>query len=407
MLAEEPTPLPWPGETEGPQPTSYEVLQVHPAAPLDLITAAYWRLAGAAQSRRAVDTTAEGDLHRLTRAYQTLTNPALRADYDRSIGVAEQNLAPEVPHARSRGFLRRGKRGPVSDARADYYEILRIVPTAGGAIIEDAYATLRTFYVRLVQSGYSPIELLDYLEEAYVVTSDPELRARYDSERERKSSGSQAAISAASDGAITGAKPSTARKPKPAAPRADPETSALRMSPRFRSPRSQGGSHLGAITGAVAALGRQFSTMSKREQQHSDDRLSEREHDQVDSSEIEAALLLRISSSVEGPARDRASGGNPRSVARLTILDGPNNGESFEIQSFPLTLGADPECDITLAGLASEQARLLFRDGRFVVYNLAPPDPGAAAESEPWWILESGDDLGLGPYKLLFTAVHD
>jgi hypothetical protein len=147
--------------------------------------------------------------------------------------------------------------------------------------------------------------------------------------------------------------------------------------------------------------------MSKREQQHSDDRLSEREHEEVDTSEIEAVLLLRISSSVEGPAGDSASADAPRAVARLTVLDGPNNGETFEIQSFPLTLGGDSACDITLPGLASEQARLLLRDGRFVVYNLAPPDPGATVESEPWWIVESGGDLGLGPYRLRFTTLHD
>jgi len=404
MQAKEPTPLSWPRETESAQRNSYEVLQVHPAAPLDLITAVYWRLAGEAQSRRAVDKTAEGDLHGLTRAYQTLTNPTLRADYDRSIGVAEQNLAPQLPHARSRGFFGRGKRDPGSDTRVDYYEILRITPTAEAPIVEEAYSTLRTYYVRLVQGGYSPIELLDYLEEAYVVASDPDLRARYDSERERASNASPVSVTAV-PAAAPG--PATSEKPKPAAAPARPKTSAVRLSPTVRSPRSQGGSHLGAITGAFGALGRQLSTMSKREQQHSDDRRSEQEHDQVDTSEIEAALLLRISSSVDGPeGRDSVSADAARSVARLTVLDGPNNGESFEIQSFPLTLGGDPECDITLPGLASEQARLLLRDGRFVVYNLAPPDIGAAAESEAWWIVESGGDLGLGPYRLRFTTVN-
>jgi len=147
--------------------------------------------------------------------------------------------------------------------------------------------------------------------------------------------------------------------------------------------------------------------MSKREQQQSDDRLSDREHEYVDTSEIEAALLLRISSSVDGPAAASVSADAPRSVARQTVLNGTNTGESFEIQSFPLTLGGEPGCDLTLPGLASEQARLLFRDGRFVVYNLAPPDPGAETESEPWWIVESGGDLGLGPYRLRFTTVDD
>lgn len=401
MQAEESTDLSWPREADERQPTSYEVLQVHPAAPLELITAAYWRLAGEAQSRRSVDKAAEGDLHGLTRAYQTLTNPELRVDYDRSIGVAEQHLAPQVPQSRSRGFFGRGKRDPVGDARVDYYEILRIIPAAEGPIVEEAYSTLRTYYVRLVQSGYSPIDLLDYLEEAYSVASDPELRARYDTERNRSPSVPQAEAAAAAP------KPKIPEKPKPASAPARPKTSAVRASPKVRSPRSQGGSHLGAITGAFGAFGRQFSTMSKREQQHSDDRLSEREHDQVDTSEIEAALLQRISSSVEAPVLSAASEEAPRTLARLTVVDGPDNGKSFEIQSFPLTVGGGPDCDITLPGLAPEQARLLFRDGRFVVYNLAPPDPGTGAESEAWWIVENGGDLSLGTYRLRFTTVND
>jgi len=371
---------------------------------LDLITAAYWRLAGGAQSRRAVDKAAEGELHGLTRAYQTLTNPELRGEYDRSIGIAEQNLAPQVPHARSRGFFGRGKRHPGSDAKVDYYEILRVVPAAEGPIVEEAHSTLSTYYVRLVQSGYSPVELLDYLEEAYLVISDPDLRARYDSERERTSIASPAPVTAVS---VAGSKSRTQEKLKPAAVPVRSKPSAVLMSPTGRSPRSRGRSHPGGITGAFAAVGRQLNTMSKREQQQSDDRLSDREHEYVDTSEIEAALLLRISSSVDGPAAASVSADAPRSVARLTVLDGPNTGESFEIQSFPLTLGGGPGCDLTLPGLASEQARLLFRDGRFVVYNLAPPDPGAETESEPWWIVESGGDLGLGPYRLRFTTVDD
>jgi len=141
--------------------------------------------------------------------------------------------------------------------------------------------------------------------------------------------------------------------------------------------------------------------MSRREQQRCDDRLLERELEQVDSSDVEATLLQRISSTIAAPTGTSSA----HAIARLTVVDGPDSGTIFDIEKFPLSLGADAECDITLPGLALQQARLLYRDGRFVVYSLVPPDPGTAADSEPWWILESGDDLGLGPYKLRFTAI--
>jgi curved DNA-binding protein CbpA len=394
----------WKSDSDEPQPTSYEVLQVHPAAPLELITAAYWRLAGDAQSRRSLDNAAEADLHALTRAYQMLTNAETRAEYDSSIGVAEQNLAPQVPHSRGKGWFGR-KRDAASETRVDYYEILRITPTADAPVVEEAYSTLRTYYVRLVQSGYSPIELLDYLEDAYAVAADPDKRKKYDAERERSAT-SAVAPAAVVTATVLEPKPKAPPKPKPA-PVARPKVTAVRVASLSRATsRPAGGSPFGAITGAFGAMSRQLSTMTKREQEQADDRLTEREHDHVDTSEVEATLLQRISSSVDSPDAAPAHESS-RSIARLAVIDGPESGTIFEIQHFPLTLGGDGDCDITLPGLASQHARLLFRDGRFVVYNLAPPESGAEGDSEPWWIVESGDDLSLGPYRLRFTVTAD
>jgi curved DNA-binding protein CbpA len=395
MQAEDTATMPWQIELEGPTPTSYEVLQIHPAAPLELITAIYWRLAGQTQTRRATDPAAEAELHQLTRAYQTLTKPELRAEYDASIGVGEQSPAPRVPQTRQ-GLFGIGKRDAGS-ARVDYYEILRVAPNAEASIIDEAYTALRSYYVRLVQSGYSPLGLLDYLEEAYSVTSDPERRSRYDAERRALSPG----VSETAPAAPNAAKPKASAKPKgtPARP-----GSVADRSPNAWPAKSGGrggAGAVGALSGALGAMSRHLTNMSRREQQQSDDRLAERELEQADSSDVEATLLQRISSTMEAPPVAAAA----RAIARLTVVDGPDSGTIFDIEKFPLSLGADTECDITLPGLASHQARLLYRDGRFVVYSLVPPEPGTAADSEPWWILESGDDLGMGPYKLRFTAI--
>ena len=407
MQAEEPTPLTWQGGDDGPHPTSYEVLQVHPSAPLELITGVYWRLAGQAQTRRAFDKAAEADLHVLTLAYQTLTNPELRAAYDRSIGVVEESLPPDTAPARTRGLFGKGKRELGTELRLDYYEILRIVPEAEPAIVEEAYSSLRTYYVRLVQNGYSSIELLDYLEEAYGVVSDPERRARYDSERLPGAVASRPSVATpVADASPVAAIPKAPERPKLAVVPARPRITEVRV-PASAQPAHQPGSPLAAISGAFGAIGRQFGTMFQREQRQVDERFAASQHERADGSEIEAELLHRIALTVEAPPVAAPAATVPRAVARVTVIDGPRSGEAFEIRSFPLTLGGNPECDIMLPGLASEQARLLFRDGRFVVYNLAPPEPGATGEAEPWWIVESGDDLAVGTYKLRFTAIHD
>ena len=406
--------------------TSYELLQVHPAAPLDLITAAYWRLAGQAQTRRASDPAAESELHLLTRAYQMLADPVKRAAYDAGIGIKDQALAPKLPHRR-RGWQGRSGQHQRIDAGVDYYDILRVVPEAEPSIIAEAYSNLRNYYIRLVNSGYAKADLLDYLEEAYGVTSDVESRRRYDEKRNR--GGSHTVASAGENGqkpapaqaiGASGPPPMTAgEQPSPSAvselmaapervatqPEAAPAEGAdLARRPAAAADGSRGGllSSIGTAGGVIGALGRQLGSISRREQQQVEEKLAQRVQDQADTVEAEEALLSRLSASAAGLETARGPGAP---LARLTLIEGPGSGATFELSRFPLTLGGDGDCDITLPGLATRQARLLYRDGRFVVYNLASPD--SSAETAPWWILESGDDLTVGPYKLRFTATRD
>ena len=81
---------------EPPVPTCYEVLHVHPAAPQDLITAAYWKLTGLLRVSRESDKAAEVGLYNLTRAYQVLADHRSREAYDHSVGLGVQPL-PRVP----------------------------------------------------------------------------------------------------------------------------------------------------------------------------------------------------------------------------------------------------------------------------------------------------------------------
>ena len=171
-----------------PNPNCYELLHVHPAAPLDLITAAYWRLAEDIQGRRSSQAEAGMVLHRLTVAYETLASPQSRAEYDALIGLGPPDPLPAATRPRRRRALfSRGGNGdtPAPDHGLDYYEVLRVHRTASRDIVDLAYRTMRDYYLRVVSIGAAPPELLDLLAEAHAVTSDPDLRQRYD-ERYRK-----------------------------------------------------------------------------------------------------------------------------------------------------------------------------------------------------------------------------
>ncbi len=472
---------------EKPLPTCYEILQVLPAAPLDLITAAYWRLAGQVQTRRASDPTAETVLYYLTRAYQILADPRLRAEYDASIGVTAGALPPKLPgrtRRRLSSVFRRTRLPAEPDMHVDYYDILRVSPSAEASILSEAYAVLKNYYVRLVHSGQAPPDLVNYLEEAYTVMSDPEGRRHYDSARNRaqRPDAEEKDPSAVGLGSLETSTTTTGtadirapdgagqralhgpphefqkrpprwlaafrlRRPVEGTPASETVTQEERAAavPPLQAAPGNGTPWQSAIAAstdaservssrrrpALVALvrlawrltvflavhtsslarstARQFASLSRREIKQARENLARRAQERRDLAEAEEVLLRRLSSTVDRPAvaadtmNDINHNGEP--VARLTLLEGPGCGAIFDLEHLPLTLGGGAGCDVQLPGLPSQQARLLYRDGRFVVYNLEDDSDGGS--SVPWWILESGDDLTLGPYKLRFTAGRD
>ena len=170
-------------------PTHYQILQVHPAAPLDLITAAYWRLVGQAQSV-APDNASEVAVYHLTRSYQVLADPHSRAEYDVFLGIPPEQLPPQVPVRRKSSWVSalwqaEPGRGTAEDPGVDYYELLRLDPLANAAIIQEAYTSIRNCYLRLVELGKVTPALVELLEEAHEVISDPERRRAYDRARKK------------------------------------------------------------------------------------------------------------------------------------------------------------------------------------------------------------------------------
>ncbi len=377
-------------QTQNGDLTGYDILEVHPAAPPDLITAAYWRLAGRAQAERAMnDPLGSAKLWTLTRAYEVLSRPPSRAAHDQHYGIPPQPLTPSVPprrKGRRRSLLENG------DSNVDYYEILRVAPGAEPPVIEEAYSVLRNLYIRLVKVGSEPRDLIDCLEEAWAITSDAERRQRYDEARERRS-GQAKVAPPVGDPAMTSG---SAVLPATPAGKATPDGGDLPKPGLWRG-------LAGGASSLMRRVARQWSIISMREMEQVREAAARRHRESAADIDEEDALVQRLSSGsslVLGAPDDDGA----RASAKLELVDGPGRGASYELARFPLTLGGDEECDIALPALAEQRARLLYRDGRFVVYSLAGAS-GSEVDGDPgaWRILESGEDLRLGPYTLRFT----
>jgi predicted component of type VI protein secretion system len=73
----------------------------------------------------------------------------------------------------------------------------------------------------------------------------------------------------------------------------------------------------------------------------------------------------------------------------------------------PISLGADPQCDVILkaqgGGVAPLHARIWCREGRFMIHQIADCQK-IIVSGQPlvWGILEDGDELRIGDHRLTF-----
>ena len=81
----------------------YDILQVNPRAEKEVIDAAYRKLAAKYHPDVSQESDAAERMKRINTAYEVLSNPAKRAAYDASRGMAP---APDTPHQASPGLQR-------------------------------------------------------------------------------------------------------------------------------------------------------------------------------------------------------------------------------------------------------------------------------------------------------------
>jgi hypothetical protein len=236
--------------------------------------------------------------------------------------------------------------------------------------------------------------LVDYLDEAYAVLSDAERRRAYDAQR-----GNGTTPSRSPSHAVTPLEPR--RNESAQAPDAGVSVSNVRPA----SGGAGSGSALDAIStaavGALGVIGKQLSSLSRRGREQSDEWVARHHEEPVDNGAVdeEASFLVRLSSSVD---QSRAELEGTNSVATVSVEDGPDSGRTFSVRSMPITIGEDDDCDIRLKDAPPRAARVMLRDGLFVVYHLASRGP-EDMDSERCEILQSGGHVQLGPYRLRFT----
>ena len=161
------------------RPTAYEVLGVHSSAPAELMSACYWAMARDLQEKRATKPETDAALHRLTHAYDSVSDPVRRAGYNLSIGNTDEPLTRRaLPHRRF--FLLRvfRKDHHTLDWSVDPHEVLGLHPRAPQASVSIAYHLMRDTYLRLAPGSRRRETLLNLLDKSYAVLRDPQKRAQ-------------------------------------------------------------------------------------------------------------------------------------------------------------------------------------------------------------------------------------
>jgi hypothetical protein len=258
------------------------------------------------------------------------------------------------------------------DVSVDYYEVLRVHPQAEPPILALARAVVGNYYLRQVRFGDASAGLLELLEEAYTVLSDPDGRPKGGAAKEGQGDPGVEPPDGTGPRAVEQAPPGRRSITAPVRRRGE----ALA---RFRVAAR-------GVAEAIAARGFARPNGIGREE--------------------EAAILDHLSrvrgvASVQAPAPVVPS--TAPALARLVVTGGPQTGREFPLNGRPLTIGAAERCNVVLTGTAARQAWIWASDGHFLVLNL-PAEPALLIGGRPLVqaTLRDGDLLTIGPHRIRF-----
>jgi hypothetical protein len=175
--------------------TAYEIIGVDPHAPAELVAHIYWMAAADLQAERSAGKQVDDQLHLLTRAYEAVSTPERRAQYDDFIGHNGEPVIKRKLSYPRRSMRQRLLRRQFIPAHVNYYEFLGLLPNAPTGQITDAYRIMRDYYLKAPVDKHREI-LMRHLEDAVNTLSDANLRAAYDEKRARRAKDSPARVDA-------------------------------------------------------------------------------------------------------------------------------------------------------------------------------------------------------------------
>ena len=98
-------------------------------------------------------------------------------------------------------------------------------------------------------------------------------------------------------------------------------------------------------------------------------------------------------------------------TALLVVLRGPNTGARFLLDDDEVTSGRHPESVIFLDDVTVSRRHATFSriDGRFVVRDIGSLNGTYVNRDriDEQWVLETGDEVQIGKYRLVFYAARD
>lgn len=433
----------------------YRTLQVDPGASPEIIAEAYWALVRKTQTRRGQGASDSGRLNRLNVAYANLISPDLRSSYDVTLqssrvdgGAARAARGGGRPSLFARLFRSRGA-GTGARSGDNCYRTLQVDPEAEPEVIAAAYGCLRRQLGEELWQGVADDEEVDKLAEAFAVLRDPERRAEHDARLFGRGDQKTSVESPAAAVAEAAGEEEAEREPEKSAPvedKAEVEEPAdtgfrRRLLPLLvafivqaavvawriavyaarrtgRALRWFGGS-------VLLPAGRWLrSTVVVPAWRWLGERLSRQPSTAPGGESLaydpDSAIAARLSPLGTAPLTvhteaaqadaDPEQGSFP--MASLVVQGGPDAGAAFIVTDRPISLGADPQCDVILEATADEVApvhvRIWHREQRFMIHRIAN-NGTILVNGRPitWGVLEDGDQLRIGQHQLTFTLAQE
>ena len=419
----------------------YRTLQLHPAAPRDLIEKAYWLLVSSARASRDTRSTIE----EFNLAYAMLNDDAARRAYHDAHGGVPRPIAPARVRLLRLPLFSTAKPAPAGD----YYRALCIDTEADSRIVRLAYE----FWSHGVLGTRIGRQ---HIEEAYRTLSNPQLRAQYDARRDAAAPPHGKSkitiqvpdqIQIALHNENTGASEvpdeplSVPAQPVPSPNIAVSVERIRREESHSPAPLARQEERVAALASIGAPLATEPPLVASRPSvgpAPRDSEVPEAHPDPAPSTDAHARhqppparlrggrqlaeaqqdRLLQLREDAE-PASDPPpvfvppAAKPPAAAAALSFVNGPRAGERIELTDDVIMLGSGPGCEIVLdragTNVDPEHASLVRHGETYMFRDLAGHDTtiGDCPLTMPLAILESGDEIQIGGHRMRFTGAGE